>query len=309
MAPRYLIIGASGFAGARLFALLGPQLAIATFNSRPVAGGVVFNADRERLGDAILKRYRGLTHAFVFHGITNIDDCARDPRGSARVNVDSVCAVIDDVIEHGIVPIFASSDAVFDGMQGMRTEEDPARPILTYGRQKLKVEEHLRGKSSPWLVARFAKLLGNVPGHVDMLGEWMDKLESGAQIRCARDQRFSPVDVDDALHALIRLAEGNFTGLFHVCGRRAVTRWELLETLIGEVRRYRVPATNVVSCSLHDLDLVEPRPLDTSMSPRKLYGAVNIRFDELGTVCRKAAARRYSLAATGRAYHQKAIVR
>lgn len=293
MARRYLIIGASGYVGARLFSILGPNHAVATYNKKPMAGGVAFDAVSMRLADTVLKQRNGLTHAFVLHGITNINACARDPQGAARVNVDSVCSVIDELIHHGIVPVFASSDAVFDGSRGMWTEEDRVNPILTYGRHKARIERHLQEKSCPWLVVRLAKVVSTETGHVDMLGDWMDKLESGAVIRCARDQVFSPADVDDVSRALIRLAEGGFSGVFNVCGPRPLTRLELLETLVSEARRYRDVAAQIISCSLRDFEFAEPRPLDTSMSPAKLYAALKTSFADMQNVCRRTVAKRY----------------
>ena len=294
MAPRYLIIGASGFLGARLLSLLGPDNAVATYFNRPVAGGVFFDAVKMRLAGAVLKQHKGLTHAFIFHGITSIDACARDPQGTARVNVISMCAVIDDLFDHGIVPVFASSDAVFDGSRGMWTEEDTVNPVLTYGRHKVQVERYLQEKSSPWLVARLAKVAGSVIGHVDILSDWIDKLESGAEIRCARDQVFSPLGVDDAVEAMLSLAKGCHSGIFHVCGPRPVTRLELLQMLIEEIDKYRELRAQIIPCSIRDFKkFAEPRPFDTSMSPRKLYATLGRSFDDPREVCRKAAAARY----------------
>jgi dTDP-4-dehydrorhamnose reductase len=297
MAPRYLIIGASGFIGARLLSLLGPDNAVATYFNRPVAGGVVFDAVSMRLADTVLKRHKGLTHAFVLHGITKIDACARDPQGTARVNVVSVCKVIDDLIDHGIMPVFASSDAVFDGTRGMWTEEDLVNPILTYGRHKAQVERYLQEKSSRWLVARLAKVSGAGPRQADILSDWMDKLESGAEIHCARDQVFSPLDVDDAIDAMLGLAEGGHSGIFHVCGPRPVSRLQLLQMLIEEIDKYRereLPA-RIIPCSIRDplLKFAEPRPFDLSMSPGKLYATLGRSFDDPREICRKAAAARY----------------
>ena len=293
MAPRYLIIGASGSIGARLLSLLGPDNAVATYFKRPVAGGLVFDAVSMRLADTVLKRHNGLTHAFVFHGITSIDACARDPQGTARVNVVSVCAVIDDLIDYGIVPVFASSDAVFDGSRGMWTEEDPVNPILTYGCHKAQVERYLQEKSCPWLVARLAKVVGAGLGHVDMLGDWMDKLESGAVIRCARDQVFSPLSVEDTVDAILRLAEGGHSGIFHVCGPRPVTRLQLLQMLIEETDKYRELPARIIPCSIRDFEFAEPRPFDTSMSPCKLYATLGRSFDDPREVCCKVVAARY----------------
>ena len=293
MAPRYLIIGASGFIGARLLSLLGPDNAVATYRNRPVAGGVVFDAVKMRLADTVLKRHKGLTHAFVLHGITNIDACARDPQGTARVNVVSVCAVIDDLIDHGIMPVFASSDAVFDGSRGMWTEEDPVNPILTYGRHKAQVERYLQEKSSPWLVMRLAKVAGAEPGQADILSDWMDKLESGAEIHCARDQVFSPLGVDDAVAAMLGLAEGGHSGIFHVCGPRPVTRLQLLQMLIEEAGKYRELRARITLCSIRDFEFAEPRPFDLSMSPLKLYATLGRSFVDPREVCRMAAEARY----------------
>ncbi len=297
MAPRYLIIGASGPIGARLLSLLGPDNAVATYFTRPVAGGVFFDAASMRLADSVLKQHNSLTHAFIFHGITNIEACARDPQGTARVNVVSVCAVIDDLIDHGIVPVFASSDAVFDGSRGMWTEEDPVNPILTYGRHKAQVERYLQEKSFPWLVVRLAKVVGAGLGPADMLSDWMDKLESGEEIRCARDQVFSPLGVDDAVNAVLSLAEGGHSGIFHVCGPRPVTRLQLLQMLVEEIDKYRDRKllAQIVPCSIRDpqLKFAEPRPFDNSMSPCKLYATLGRSFDDPREVCRKATAARY----------------
>jgi dTDP-4-dehydrorhamnose reductase len=303
MAPRYLIIGASGVVGARLYAMLGPENALATYCKRRIPNGIAFDAARMRLADAVLKRQKGLTHAFVMHGMTSIDACARNPLEAAKVNVESVCAVTDDLVYHGIVPVFVSSDAVFDGTRGMWTEEDVVNPILTYGRQKIQVERHLMRMRHRWTVARLAKVVTIEPDQGDILGEWMGKLEAGATIRCARDQLFSPVLLDNAVRALIRLAEGGLHGLFHLCGPRAMTRLELLETIMAEVGKYRPTTARVIPCTLRDLERelgwAERRPVDTSMSPRKLYDTLGTSFDDMSSVCRAAAARRYGAGSMG----------
>lgn len=245
------------------------------------------------LADVVLKWHRGLTHAFILHGVTGIDACARDPRDTAEINVTGTKRIIDDLLAHGVAPVFASSDAVFDGSRGMWAEEDPVNPILTYGRQKVEVERYLLEKSDAALVLRLAKVVATTPGANDMLDGWLNGLESGESIRCARDQIFSPVTVDDAAEAFVRLAAGGQRGVFHVCGPRAVTRLQLLQALLEEAVRYRKFRERIVSCSIRDFDFVEPRPLDTSMSPRKLYAVLGRSFEGFRETCRKLAAARY----------------
>jgi len=293
MTPRALIIGGSGLIGRRLLHKLGPAVATATYHTRPFPGGVRFDATTMRILD-LLKRAEGpYTHAYVLQGIANIDACARDPAGTARTNVEALCAVIDQLTAEGIMPVFASSDAVFDGMRGMSTEEDKVNPILTYGAQKAAVERHLGGMETPWLAARIAKVVTSDPVEPGIIGDWMEKLESGAAIHCARDQVFSPVDVDDVVDVLVSLALTGCTGIFHVCGAGSITRLEFLRMLVEEVSNYRNVAPRIIELSLRDLRLAEPRPLDTSMSGDKLTRVLGRSLKDMRTVCRDAARRRY----------------
>lgn len=296
MSVRYLILGASGFVGARLYSYLGAQNAVATYhsNSEKVPGGVFFDAATMDICESVLNRYDELTHAFVFLGITNIDACARDPSGTARVNVRGVCAVIDGLLDRGIVPIFSSSDAVFDGTRGMLTEDDLVNPVLTYGMQKVEVERYLQSKKGKWIITRFAKVVGSVPGYLDMLAEWMTKLERGEEIRCAYDQVLSPVDVNDVVYGLLRLIEVGLEGVFHISGPRALTRLELLQVVLRESSPYLASNAQVIPCRLNEIDFVEPRPLDCSMSSTKLFRATGFHCKDVETVCREMVLRRYA---------------
>jgi dTDP-4-dehydrorhamnose reductase len=296
MPLRYIIIGASGFVGTRLYAHLGQARAVATYNNRPVEGGVAFDATCDSLSDLILNRNSGLTHAFILHGITNIDACARDPAGTAGVNVASIKRVIDELADCGVMPVFVSSDAVFDGSRGLWTEQDSVKPILTYGCHKVAIEEYLMRGACPYLIVRLPKVIAIEPGSNDMLGDWMDRLERGVEIRCASDQIFSPIDINDVIDTFIHLAESGRSGLFHVCSPSPVSRLGLLQTLADEMLQFRKIDPRITPCSIWDFDFAERRPLDTSMAPAKLYATLGKSFDDLRLVCRKAAASRYGTA-------------
>lgn len=291
--PRFLILGASGFVGRHLYSTLGPERAVATYRSSAVTGGVRFDAAAMRLRDTLLRGAHGLTAAFLLHGITRLDDCARDPDGTARVNVEGMMRAIDDLVDAGVKPVYASTDAVFDGSRGRWTEEDLPNPTLTYGRQKAAVETYLCGKPPPWIVARLSKVVGSDPGTHSLLGEWVRQIEAGETIRCATDLVFTPAHVDDVAVALIRLAEGNASGVFNVCGPESMTRMDLLQMLFAEVRRYRAVESPIVACSIRDFPFIEPRPLDGSMIPAKLYRTLGAPFRDMRTVCAELARSRF----------------
>jgi len=270
-APSFLIVGASGHIGRHLFRLIGPKRVVATFHSTPIQGGLYFDATRMRLAETVLPGSHRFEAAFLLYGLTRIDDCARAPDATARVNVESMTRAIDDLVGAGVTPIYASSDAVFDGAKGAYTEDEAPKPILTYGKQKAAVESYLRDMPKPWIVARLSKVVGHGEDGTDILLDWIHKIEREEPIECATDLFFTPIYIDDAVRALVTLAERKLSGIYHVCGLRSMSRWELLQILIEEMRRYRPVNPRIVLRSIRDFEFAEPRPLDTSMSPAKRH--------------------------------------
>ena len=127
-----------------------------------------------------------------------------------------------------------------------------------------------------------------------MLDDWPARVAAGGAILCARDQVLSPICVDDAVDAFVRLVEGGHTGVFHVSGPEPVTRLAFLESFIEEASKYREVRPQVIPRSLNELKRElrwrESRPPDCSLSPRKLQAALGHRFAAPREICAKAAA-------------------
>lgn len=285
-----LIVGASGFVGRRMLALIGPDRAIATYHRRPIAGGVRFDACSERLRDVLEALPRRVTHVFILYGAIDMEGCARDPAGTATVNVDSVKHMIDDTIAFGALPVYASTDYIFDGSRGGWREDDEARPVMAYGRQKLEIERYLRALDASWLAARFSKVVGGELGTHSMLGQWVEEIKAGRVQRCAHDQVFSPAFVDDVAAAMVKLGLSGRQGLFNLAGPDAYSRLGLLRLLVDNIRAVR-PETRVdfEPVSLHDMPFLEKRPLDTSLDTTKLHGAITHEFFRMPALCASIA--------------------
>lgn len=284
-----LVVGASGFVGRRLLAALRPAGALGTYHRHPLDGAVPFDAAAERLADRFLTGGRRWSHAFLLHAVSGIDTCARDPAGTGRINVDATCRMIDDLQDAGVAPIFTSSDAVLDGTGHLVDESVAVAPVLTYGRHKAAVEAHLAARSGDWAVARLAKVTGTDPGASALFGEWMAAIDAGAPIRCAHDQVFSPIGLDDAVAGLAGIAARSLHGLYHLGGPSAWSRLGLLRRFLADLRRHRRVEVEVIPCSLHDLPLAERRPLDTSMRSDKLMNALGTRFADPAELSAAAA--------------------
>lgn len=288
MIREYLVIGASGFIGSRLYARLGPDRAIGTYHRTPVPFGVHFDLGGMRLDETVLAPGHRITHAFLLSGIGSLDACARDPEGTAAINVEGMCRAIDQLAAAGIKIIFTSSDAVFDGSRGGWTEDEPAHPVMTYGMHKAAVERYLAASGTPHIIARLSKVVGIGDDH-SLFGEWIRKLLAGEPIYCARDMIFSPISVEDCVTSLLTLAEGPYQGMYNVCGPRGMNRLELLEMFVAEVRRYRDINPRIVPCSIRDFPFPEPRPLIQSMSCAKLSAVLPQPLETMESCCRRVA--------------------
>ena len=286
--PAVLLLGASGFLGPALAEASGPGGAIATHCRNPRPGSLYFDA-RESPVAGLLTGLRGRPKAaIIMLGITAIDACARDPNGTAAVNVHGVIRVIDELRALAIAPVFVSSDGVFDGGRGMWCEADAPAPILEYGRQKLAVERYVSSLPPPWLVVRLPKMLDPARNPRCMLTGWVEALGREKKILCATDQYFTPAAAPDVARALATLVRQNAQGVYHLGGPQRLSRRDLLDAVVAEYVRHAVPRAQIVSCSLRDIGVLEPRPLDNSLDSSRFAQAFQCPFSNPKTVATAA---------------------
>jgi dTDP-4-dehydrorhamnose reductase len=210
------------------------------------------------------------------------------------VNVRAAIDAIEDLQAAGILPIFASTDFVFDGRQGSYADDAPRTPVVTYGRQKAAVEAYCVASPKPSLVLRFSKVVGSSSASHNLIGEWLRAMEVGQTVRCAHDQRISPVGVEDLVIGIRKAAERGLTGVYNAGGPHGYSRLELVQVLSRKLLARGHTAPLVEPCSIRDFQFAEPRPLDTSLDSSALYRALEYRFRDMETYCEEVA-RLYTL--------------
>jgi dTDP-4-dehydrorhamnose reductase len=281
-----VILGASGYVGRRMFQSMGAATAIGTYHSKPMLGGIHFDATRMRLKDVLPKNPR-ISHAVVVYAESDIDACKRDEERSYGINVQSTRRVIDDLVELGIKPVFTSSEYVFDGERGNYVEDDSAIPTTVYGSQKRQIEQYLTERCEDYAVLRLAKVYGSDPGDGTILNNWVKQVRSGERTRCAYDQIFSPVHVDDVVAATEAVIQKDLSGVFHLAGPQAYSRLAMLRTLLDCL----CINAEVEECSIRDINFLDHRPSDLSMSPRKLLDGTGLAFKTVLSACEELVAR------------------
>ncbi len=285
-----LLLGGSGFLGKELRRALSPSLVMSTYHRSPDgdSNSMHFHAGKTRIRDIVAALPSTPRAAVILFGITGIDACAHDPLGTAEVNVTATARVIEELRELGIAPIFVSSDAVFDGHRSWSRESDEARPVLTYGQQKLEVEKYIAALPPPWLVVRLPKLIAENCDPRCMLTAWIQALALEGEILCATDQYFTPAAATDVAQAIAELVRGSAHGLFHLGGPDRVSRRELLSMVVDEYVKFERVRARIVDCSLRDLPFAEARPLDTSLCSERASSVLRKKFRDAKTIAKSA---------------------
>ncbi len=269
MSKRMVLFGGSGLIGRALARRLGRDRAVCTFRSRPVEGGIRYDALTADPA-TVLDQAGPASHALLLFANSDTRQCATDPEATRQVNVAANKRVIDALLARGIMPVFFSSDGVFDGEKGNYVEDDPVKPVMEYGKQKAEVERYLRERTDDFLILRPARVYGAAPGAGTMLDDWLQAVTEGHEIVCAHDTRFCPIDVDDLATLVTALVENDTRGVFHTGGPESATHWSLLKSLLDALdAEDRAPP--LVLKSILDLADWEPRPLDTSLVSTKAY--------------------------------------
>jgi dTDP-4-dehydrorhamnose reductase len=199
--------------------------------------------------------------------LSSAEAVRRDPGRAYAVNVEATRRLAGWASARGRRLVFTSTDLVFDGSRSWNREDDPARPVLAYGRSKLEAESHVL-RAPRGVVARLSLLFGRTrSGLPDFFGLAFDALGRGENRSFFEDEFRTPMHYRTAADILARLIDSDAVGIIHVGGRERMSRFELMR---------RAALTSGIDPDLvrpgrqADADLPEPRPADCSLDTSRL---------------------------------------
>ena len=168
--------------------------------------------------------------------------------------------------------VYISSDSVFDGTRGGYAEEDDVAPVNAYARSKLEGEIAVRSASPDSLVVRTNIYGWNMQPKAS-LAEWiLSRLEAGSEVPGFQDVVFCPILVNDLGEVILEMLGRRLTGLFHVAGSEACSKYEFALRLAGMfgLDRGLVRPTSVEHSALR-----APRPKNTSLCTARVGRALD----------------------------------
>jgi dTDP-4-dehydrorhamnose reductase len=253
---RLLITGGAGDLGRPLSKLVITHHETTTtwFQSPAIGGGSPVQIDLTD-GDAVHNLLHALKPDAIIH--TAISDRGPDMRTTIPTAARNLAYAAQRVGAH---LTFLSTDCVFDGIHAPYTEDIPPAPTTPYGTAKAEAEQIVASECLNSMVVRTSLIYDFTPAN-RQVGWITNKLADGETVTLFTDELRHPIWATNLAGALIEIAARRMTGILHVAGPEALSRYDyglrLLHAAGIDPRDRIVPglAEEIVSSRVRDLRL------------------------------------------------------
>jgi dTDP-4-dehydrorhamnose reductase len=287
-ADKYLILGGTGFLG-RYFAscLLDSALVHTSGRNRNQALNNLVQLNLTKysapeLNEIITKH--SISHVINCVALADIELCEQLPEQADWLNkvVPSLLARLS--LNHGLKLIHISTDAVFDGSEPNRTEEDLPKPTNVYSTTKYEGELEVLSIDPSALIAR-VNFVGMHPAQKSLFDFFQQNLSAKNSIKGYTNVFFTPLWATETVRAVIDLASNNESGIFHVVGSERFSKYEFGCLLADNLK---IERTYVEPVEYFNSPGAPMRSLDLSLSNQKLK-RTGIEFHEIREILRTNA--------------------
>jgi dTDP-4-dehydrorhamnose reductase len=272
---RILICGSNGLLGQRLALMLGHETEYEVLNTSYHRSFVLDSHlfDYTQLDVTNKSDVKSLITSFrpdiIINGaaMTNVDACETQRELAWKVNVMGVENLVEVSRRIDCTLFHLSTDYVFDGKNGPYKESDRVNPINYYGKTKLAGENAILAGGISSTIIRTIVVYGTGINVKNNFALWVvNRLRAGEAIRCVEDQIANPTHVSDLSAGILKAIERERTGLYHICGADAVSRYEFAMK-VAEV--FGLDASLIEGVKSDTFRQTAPRPMMTGFITSK----------------------------------------
>ncbi|MEO8363949.1 MAG: dTDP-4-dehydrorhamnose reductase [Ilumatobacteraceae bacterium] len=182
---------------------------------------------------------------------TAVDACEGDPGRAFEVNGTASGSIANSARAIGARVVYISTDYVFDGSKpAAYTEFDEPNPQSVYGASKLAGEQAMNGDDT---IVRTAWVCGyHGPNMVKTI---LRLAQSQTELRFVNDQIGCPSFTDDLASMIVRLAEEQRSGIWHVTNSGVASWFDFAKDVLSAAG---MDPQRVIPISTSEL--IPPRP-------------------------------------------------
>jgi dTDP-4-dehydrorhamnose reductase len=268
---KVVVVGASGLVGWELNnqLLVGGVDVTGTYSTRHRSG--LIQCGYENILDSLV---RSADYVVLCGAVTDINKCTIEPEYTENINVTKTIELILKCKNYGVVPIYISSDYVFNGSTGNYSETSQLSPITVYGKQKATVEEFIKNNLDQYFVFRLGRTYSVSLNERSLFAEIYKLLAFSKKVMAARDQYFNFTNVEYVAQIMCRfILTGNTSyGLYNLAKQNSLSRYQLA---LNMASLFSFDKALIQPIQLNDLSLPERRPLNTTLDCSKIDSYLN----------------------------------
>jgi dTDP-4-dehydrorhamnose reductase len=194
--------------------------------------------------------------------MTNVDQCELQPQIAKTINANATEILAKEASRLNAFFLYMSTDYVFDGKYGRRSEKDVPNPISHYGESKFLGELTLNKICSPYAIARTSTPFG-FHNSKKSFPIWVkENLESKKEIPVIVDQFTSPTYVPNLSKMIIEIVTRQIVGTIHTAGATRISRFEFAEKIAEKLnleKKFLKPV------KISEMNWKAHRPQDSSL--------------------------------------------
>lgn len=292
---KFLVTGSSGLVGSQVVKDLIQQnhtVFSCYHNTKPLHGTPILLDLTDE--NKIIHTLQETRPDRVIHlaAMTNVDLCEIEKELATQINTKVTEILAKQAAKQNAFFLYVSTDYIFDGINGMKKEDDSPNPLGFYGRSKLEGEITLNKLASNWCIARISTPFGIHPKKKSFPLWVKENLEAKKEIPVLIDQFTSPTYVPNLSKMLIEVATKQIVGVLHLSGATRISRYSLAE-LVAE--KLHLDKKLLIPTKTDEMNWKSQRPKDSSLDvslaneildekPQKIEQSLDLFIDELKSI-------------------------
>ena len=223
--------------------------------------------------------------------MTDVDLCETEKELATIINTKATEILAKQAAKQNIFFLYVSTDYIFNGIVGMRKEDDESNPLGFYGKSKLEGELVLNKLASSWCIARTSTPFGIHPTKKSFPLWVKENLEAKKEIPVLIDQFTSPTYVPNLSKMLIEITIRQIIGIIHVSGATRMSRYALAELVADKLH---LDKNFLIPTKTDNMNWNAQRPKDSSLDvsfaietlneqPQKIEQSIELFISELNS--------------------------
>lgn len=207
--------------------------------------------------------------------LANVDTCEREPHSADLLNRELPGWLAEECQKHSLRLIHLSTDAVFDGTkEGGYLETDSPNPLSYYAKSKLQGERAVQEVTPEAILARVNFYGYSITGKRSLAEVFLKNLQAQKTMFGFTDVMFSPLYVVHLVEVLLKMAQAELQGLYHVTSPESQSKYAFGMSI---AEKFDLDGALIDPISVDEADFLKAsRSKNLVLNPGKLLGDLQI---------------------------------